>query len=117
MSNLPALKRFYAKEHVASAEIWFCTKYIGWPKLLCSAKMVFIDSSYREKLHAKDTSFPKRIITSVQGKKKKKRGQFLVSNSSECPDTIAQLASDQAHHLLTLISWCQTQYLIHPTAY
>lgn len=46
---------------------------------------------------------------------KKKWGQLPVPNSSDCPNTIAQPAPDQAHHLLTRMSRCQAQHLIHPT--
>lgn len=45
----------------------------------------------------------------------KKWGQLPVPNSSDCPNTIAKPAPDQAHHLLTRISWCQAQQPIHPT--
>lgn len=42
----------------------------------------------------------------------KKWGQLPVPDSSDCPNTIAQPAPDQAHHLLTPTSWCQAQHLI-----
>ena len=58
-------------------------------------------------------SFPTWVITSVQ--EKKSGGQLPVPNSSDCPNTIAQPAPDQAHHLLTRMSRCQAQHLIHPT--
>lgn len=43
----------------------------------------------------------------------KKWGWLPVPNSSGCPNTIAQPAPAQARHLLSGISWCRAQHLIH----
>lgn len=47
---------------------------------------------------------------------KKSQDSSWSPNSSLCPNTIAQPASDQAHHLLTWISGCRAQRLIRPTS-
>lgn len=52
----------------------------------------------------------------ITGVLEEKEGQLPLPNSSDCLNTIGQLAPEKVHHLLTGIFWCQAQHLIHSGA-